>query len=476
MWWKDGLYATNYDIISHSNESSESSTSTHQLLTLVSTSSESSDASTQAHTDTSLMQGRSERSRSSSPPMNGRRASFAAALNNSILRRRGTGRRKPSIRHKESFFVSVWRRCLPCTATSGYSGIPLLVRQRSRGGAAGGSMSGPARGRRSSVAGGPRRQLSRRTSRRESRRGNKNRRRSSVHPPVHLPSKEGEAGEEAKEKQKVPPMRRLSRMLSNAGPALVRRVSKLRRKSLAHQEYEDFELTPLRYRPEGLDQLSEATRFSKEELQFMYRGFKQECPTGVISEETFKEIYGKFFPLGGQPEDGTGRNSAMYAHYVFGTMDHDGSGTITFGDFIMGLSVLLKGTLQERINWIFNLYDINNDGYITKEELVDIVTSIYDLMGEQTSPAIDDGTPVDHVERIFEKLDLNKDGVVTMDEFMEYCSKQPHDPHERDSLHIHFIPWLNSLTLQGKAQRHTGTTTTTTTTTTTITITTTTRF
>ncbi|KAK8397654.1 hypothetical protein O3P69_004438 [Scylla paramamosain] len=134
----------------------------------------------------------------------------------------------------------------------------------------------------------------------------------------------------------------------------------------------------------------------------MYRGFKQECPTGVISEETFKEIYGKFFPLGGQPEDGTGRNSAMYAHYVFGTMDHDGSGTITFGDFIMGLSVLLKGTLQERINWIFNLYDINNDGYITKEELVDIVTSIYDLMGEQTSPAIDDGTPVDHVERIFE--------------------------------------------------------------------------
>ncbi|XP_050713133.1 calsenilin-like isoform X2 [Eriocheir sinensis] len=189
------------------------------------------------------------------------------------------------------------------------------------------------------------------------------------------------------------------------------------------QEYEDFELTPLRYRPEGLDQLSEATRFSKEELQFMYRGFKQECPTGVISEETFKQIYGKFFPVGGQPEDGTGRNSAMYAHYVFGTMDQDGSGSITFGDFIMGLSVLLKGTLQERINWIFNLYDINNDGYITKEELIDIVTSIYDLMGDQTSPAIDDGTPIDHVERIFEKLDLNKDGVVTMDEFVEYCSK-----------------------------------------------------
>ncbi|KAB7502779.1 Calsenilin [Armadillidium nasatum] len=113
----------------------------------------------------------------------------------------------------------------------------------------------------------------------------------------------------------------------------------------------------------------------------------------------------------------------MYAHYVFGTMDQDGSGHITFGDFIMGLSVLLKGSLQERINWAFNLYDINNDGYITKEELVDIVTSIYDLMGDETHPGIDDETAVAHVERLFDKLDLNKDGVVTMDEFMEYCSK-----------------------------------------------------
>ncbi|KAG7166645.1 Kv channel-interacting protein 4-like 1 [Homarus americanus] len=224
---------------------------------------------------------------------------------------------------------------------------------------------------------------------------------------------------------------------------------------VGNQEFEDFELVPLRYRPEGLEQLSEATRFTKEELQFMYRGFKQECPTGVISEETFKEIYGKFFPLGGLPDDGSGRNAAMYAHYVFGTMDQDGSGTITFGDFIMGLSVLLKGTMQERINWIFKryvreqlycpaqplprpapppassrlscpapapcpcpappfvispldlrytfiLYDINNDGYITKEELIDIVTSVYDLMGDQTTPGIDDGTAIDHVDKVFE--------------------------------------------------------------------------
>ncbi|MPC57303.1 hypothetical protein E2C01_051280 [Portunus trituberculatus] len=51
--------------------------------------------------------------------------------------------------------------------------------------------------------------------------------------------------------------------------------------------------------------------------------------------------------------------------------------------------------------------------------------------------------------------------------------KQPHDPHERDYQHIHFVPSLNSLALQGEAQGHPRTTTTTTTITTTATTTTT---
>lgn len=36
-------------------------------------------------------------------------------------------------------------------------------------------------------------------------------------------------------------------------------------------------------------------------------------------------------------------------------------------DFVMGLSILLRGTVEEKLNWAFNLYDINKDGYITKE-------------------------------------------------------------------------------------------------------------
>lgn len=38
-------------------------------------------------------------------------------------------------------------------------------------------------------------------------------------------------------------------------------------------------------------------------------------------------------------------------------------------DFVVGLSILLRGTVHEKLKWAFNLYDINKDGYITKEVL-----------------------------------------------------------------------------------------------------------
>lgn len=36
-------------------------------------------------------------------------------------------------------------------------------------------------------------------------------------------------------------------------------------------------------------------------------------------------------------------------------------------DFVMGLSIILRGSINDRLNWAFNLYDLNKDGCITKE-------------------------------------------------------------------------------------------------------------
>uniref|UniRef100_A0A669D139 Kv channel-interacting protein 4 n=1 Tax=Oreochromis niloticus TaxID=8128 RepID=A0A669D139_ORENI len=156
---------------------------------------------------------------------------------------------------------------------------------------------------------------------------------------------------------------------------------------------DELELSAVRHRPEGLEQLEAQTRFSRKELQILYRGFKNECPSGVVNEDTFKDIYSQFFPQG---------DASTYAHFLFNAFDTDHNGSVSFEDFVMGLSILLRGTVQEKLNWAFNLYDINKDGYITKEEMLDIMKAIYDMMGKCTYPVLKEETPRQHVEVFFQ--------------------------------------------------------------------------
>ncbi|XP_022189171.1 Kv channel-interacting protein 1 isoform X2 [Nilaparvata lugens] len=179
-----------------------------------------------------------------------------------------------------------------------------------------------------------------------------------------------------------------------------------------HNELEDTETQP-RYRPDSLRSLCRATRFTEAEIKRIYRGFKAECPTGVVKEDTFKGIYARFFPQGA--------NTSQYAHYVFNTLDQDRSGLLSFEDFVHGLSILSRGSLDEKLRWTFSLYDINGDGRITREEMTDIVNAVYDLMGKYTEPGIEDNAVTSKVDSIFQKMDRNNDGVVTLDEFLECC-------------------------------------------------------
>jgi Ca2+-binding EF-hand superfamily protein len=64
--------------------------------------------------------------------------------------------------------------------------------------------------------------------------------------------------------------------------------------------------------------------------------------------------------------------------------------------------VLARGSIQDKLRWTFSLYDINNDGIITKDELTLIIISIYELMGKSVEPMIEDYTAREHVEKVFQ--------------------------------------------------------------------------
>lgn len=61
------------------------------------------------------------------------------------------------------------------------------------------------------------------------------------------------------------------------------------------------------------------------------------------------------------------------------------NGVITFKEFIRAISITTKGSIDEKLNWAFDLYDIDNDGFVTRAEMLDIVTAIYVLHGKRTT-------------------------------------------------------------------------------------------
>lgn len=77
--------------------------------------------------------------------------------------------------------------------------------------------------------------------------------------------------------------------------------------------------------------------------------------------------------------------------------------------WILGLSVFLRGTLNEKAAFCFRVYDLNNDGFVTRDELFNLLRNSLIKQPQDEDP---DESVKDLVEIALRKFDVDKDGKV----------------------------------------------------------------
>ncbi|XP_010121089.1 PREDICTED: EF-hand calcium-binding domain-containing protein 1 [Chlamydotis macqueenii] len=99
---------------------------------------------------------------------------------------------------------------------------------------------------------------------------------------------------------------------------------------------------------------------------------------------------------------------------VFRTFDRDNDGCITVVEWVEGLSVFLRGTLEERIKYCFEVYDLNGDGYIAREEMFQMLKN--SLLKHPSEEDPDEGIK-DLVDIVLKKMDYDHDGKLSFMDF-----------------------------------------------------------
>ncbi|CAG5102159.1 Oidioi.mRNA.OKI2018_I69.chr1.g169.t1.cds [Oikopleura dioica] len=121
--------------------------------------------------------------------------------------------------------------------------------------------------------------------------------------------------------------------------------------------------------PQAINELSEKTKFTPEEIRHWHDGFLKDCPTGKLTKNEFAKIYNQFFPHG---------DPSAFAAFVFNVFDENGDGSIEFEEFLQALSITSRGRLEDKLEWAFRLYDLDNNGTITRDEMLQIVKATVD--------------------------------------------------------------------------------------------------
>ncbi|XP_041474695.1 NADPH oxidase 5-like isoform X1 [Lytechinus variegatus] len=130
---------------------------------------------------------------------------------------------------------------------------------------------------------------------------------------------------------------------------------------------------------------------------------------------------------------------SFFAERFFELIDTDQSGSISLKELIGALRLLVNGTEEEKLHFLFRVYDADGSGFIDFDELKTVLNSCT----AESALTLSDETLTELTEILFEDADVDGDGQVSFEELSEQLQRYP---AITANLSISAAEWLNPRT------------------------------
>ncbi|XP_035894989.1 EF-hand calcium-binding domain-containing protein 1-like isoform X1 [Anopheles stephensi] len=217
----------------------------------------------------------------------------------------------------------------------------------------------------------------------------------------------------------------------NAGTARTT-ISRDNRRILARMDELNGKLNP-----KMLEMYKRRTHFSKVEVEALCKIYRKLVANASMNSKALAASNPGVIAKAGSSMDGIDRS--VFRELLHSTFDIVTEETlmerifcawekgyeglpIRLEGWLMGLSTFLKGSQAEKTAFCFRVYDLNSDGFITKDEMFALLRNCLIKQPQDEDP--DEGVK-DLVEIALRKLDMDKDGKISFQDYQEAIAEEP---------------------------------------------------
>ena len=160
----------------------------------------------------------------------------------------------------------------------------------------------------------------------------------------------------------------------------------------------DMETSAEELKQEMIEAIVKETGFDEEEVKLEYVKFEEKYPGMEVSKSVFLEANKEF----------------LLAESFFNVFDFNKSNSLNFYEFMQVKKAMELTETEDKLEWIFKIFDLDGAGYIDVLELQDVIEGVYRMVGKP----VDKDEVMDCIAEIRYAIDDDRDWKITKEEFV----------------------------------------------------------